>query len=297
MLTTKFAPAIGRFLLWQRSRKHHKGYLALGLKSVKTDFEGIPVHYYAGISEKPPLILLHGFLDSSHTFRRIIPALLKRYSVYAFDIPGFGASKMPHIRELWHIDAIARILSRFCFEYLKLKKTHVLTHSLGGLIAVHMFIYEKSSGRTDSVRYTDMIAPGLLRMPPKMRDEVRRQMYPESESEVRHLLLKMFQNPPVLHSFAMHGLLYQWRNAGFDYLAKNTILLENSVFFSPGQLKKAKIPMRIYWSEDDRILPHGILKSYIKAGFKPLILEGCGHAPQLEAPEVLLKKFKKVKLL
>ena len=49
----------------------------------------------AGNSDKPTLLLLHGFPSSSHMFRDLIPLLAEQYHVVAPDLPGFGFSDAP----------------------------------------------------------------------------------------------------------------------------------------------------------------------------------------------------------
>lgn len=45
------------------------------------------------LGEGPPVVLVHGTLWSSWTWRRVAPRLAKRFSVYVFDLLGFGASE------------------------------------------------------------------------------------------------------------------------------------------------------------------------------------------------------------
>ncbi len=57
---------------------------------------GVDVFYReAGPRDAPTLLLLHGFPNSSHMFRDLIPELATRYHVIAPDYPGFGYSGQP----------------------------------------------------------------------------------------------------------------------------------------------------------------------------------------------------------
>ncbi|MDO7485181.1 hypothetical protein Q5O89_02995 [Peribacillus frigoritolerans] len=40
----------------------------------------------------PTLVLLHGFLSSSFSFRKLVPYLIKEYNVISIDLPPFGQS-------------------------------------------------------------------------------------------------------------------------------------------------------------------------------------------------------------
>lgn len=49
----------------------------------------------AGSITAPPLLLLHGWPTSSHTFRHLLPLLAPHFRVIAPDMPGFGFTKAP----------------------------------------------------------------------------------------------------------------------------------------------------------------------------------------------------------
>jgi len=63
-------------------------------KTAKVD--DIDVFYReAGCSDKPVVLLLHGFPTSSHMYRNLIPKLSESYYVIAPDLPGFGSTQVP----------------------------------------------------------------------------------------------------------------------------------------------------------------------------------------------------------
>ena len=45
------------------------------------------------------MLLLHGFADTADSWRRVVPGLLRTHRVVAIDIPPFGRSGQPPIRE------------------------------------------------------------------------------------------------------------------------------------------------------------------------------------------------------
>ncbi len=51
--------------------------------------------YYRRMGEGPPVVLLHGFPETSYAWRKVMPALAKRYTVIAPDLRGCGASDRP----------------------------------------------------------------------------------------------------------------------------------------------------------------------------------------------------------
>ncbi|KPL55470.1 alpha/beta hydrolase [Prosthecomicrobium hirschii] len=60
------------------------------------DVDGLEVFYReAGDSNRPAILLLHGFPSASHMFRDLIPELADRFHVVAPDLPGFGLTEQP----------------------------------------------------------------------------------------------------------------------------------------------------------------------------------------------------------
>ena len=48
----------------------------------------------AGLEGRPVLLLLHGFANSSHYFRHLMPLLANRFHLIAPDLPSFGFTKV-----------------------------------------------------------------------------------------------------------------------------------------------------------------------------------------------------------
>lgn len=55
---------------------------------------GTKLHYLTA-GHGPALILLHGYAETSLMWRPIMPALAKRFTVIAPDLPGIGDSDVP----------------------------------------------------------------------------------------------------------------------------------------------------------------------------------------------------------
>ncbi len=60
----------------------------------RAEVNGIRI-YYRRAGEGPPVVLLHGFPETSYAWRKVIPALAERYTVIAPDLRGCGASDHP----------------------------------------------------------------------------------------------------------------------------------------------------------------------------------------------------------
>jgi pimeloyl-ACP methyl ester carboxylesterase len=80
------------------------------LHKVKAD--GVNIFYRAaGDTSAPVVLLLHGFPTSSFMYRELIPRLADRYRVIAPDLPGFGFTEVPAVRNyVYTFDAFTEAL-------------------------------------------------------------------------------------------------------------------------------------------------------------------------------------------
>jgi pimeloyl-ACP methyl ester carboxylesterase len=93
--------------------------------------DGVTLHYLTG-GHGAPLILLHGYAETSRMWRPIIPALAKRFMVIAPDLPGIGDSEIPASgldmkAAAIRIHALARSLG--------VQKAEVVGHDIGLMVA------------------------------------------------------------------------------------------------------------------------------------------------------------------
>lgn len=93
--------------------------------------ERLSMHYVeAGHGE--PLILIHGWPQSSHCWHKVMPALAEKYRVIAPDLRGFGASDktcLPLSRAQLAADIISLL------DALDIKQAHIIGHDWGGMVA------------------------------------------------------------------------------------------------------------------------------------------------------------------
>ena len=103
------------------------------VESRYVDTASLRVHYlHAGEPGNPPVVLLHGFPQTSHMWRHQIAALADRYEVFTPDTRGFGRTAKPRIR------LTRDILGRDVVELLDaldLERVRLVGHDWGGIIA------------------------------------------------------------------------------------------------------------------------------------------------------------------
>jgi len=86
----------------------------------------------AGAAALPPLVLLHGFPNSSRGFRKVIPALAPGARLIAPDLPGFGGSEP--LRSV-SFDAIAAAIEEL-LEHLGVGPRYLYVHDFGAPVAL-----------------------------------------------------------------------------------------------------------------------------------------------------------------
>lgn len=293
---------MGRLALAYRRFMIHRRILRSGMRHAHVNHAGTGLRwsYYYRCSGRPPLVLLHGFLDSSHTWRRLFAALSERYDLYAVDVPGFGSTALPPVRELWRIQAFARNLGRFLFDEsgLDLQNATILSHSMGGMIAAHLvrqlpLITRRRPG-TAPVKELHLIAPGFVKLSARERDERRRTLFPRTPAEVRELLRRLYSaNLPELGLPVILGLLEEWSQPGYHYLAENTIEDEDEIFFRPAEVGTLGVPVSLYWGDDDGITGIELARRIVKAApqIRLAVIPGAGHALHLDRTEEMLAAF------
>jgi pimeloyl-ACP methyl ester carboxylesterase len=118
------------FLLTGHARAETAGSAqAIASRTAKVD--GLDFHYLTAGSG-PPLILLHGYAQTSHMWESVIPQFAKRFLVIAPDLPGIGASAIPENgldmkTAAIRIHALARSLH--------IQKASVVGHDIGLMVA------------------------------------------------------------------------------------------------------------------------------------------------------------------
>ncbi|MBE7437341.1 MAG: alpha/beta fold hydrolase [Spirochaetales bacterium] len=288
----------GRLLLAIRALKQHYRLRRSGYVSQRHKADGVCIHSYrrtpaAGSSTDRPMVFLHGLLDSARSFRYLARHLEDR-PLLLVDLPGYGRSSLPAVRELWHLPVMARLL----YRYLEGMATpfELVTHSMGGLLALQMLSFAKTLGRPLPVVRLHLIAPGLLPLRPEDREYRRKLFYPESAAVVADLLSHLYHSRlPEIPSSVLRALCSEWNQEGYHYLAWNTIEMEKDIFFTIQRIQRLtqRIPLHFYWGKEDRIIPWREGRTLArKVGGTFDLFPECGHAIHLEDADKLARTLR-----
>lgn len=246
--------------------------------------DGLKINYKIG-GAGVPILILHGWESSSDKWQKVGEFLVQNnFLVIIPDLPGFGKSSLPPIP--WTVSDYLELVVKFV-EKLYAKNDisghfFLLGHSFGGRIAIKFgAVYpEKISG------FILCSAGGIIS---KKRAKVKF-FYLLTKSG------KIFFSLPILRGTQNFVRKALYRLAGTrDYLRASPLMRETmkkiiSENLIP-YLSKIKISTLIIWGAKDKILPLGdarIIKEKIQNSTLEII-PNVGHAPNLEAPEMLSK--------
>jgi pimeloyl-ACP methyl ester carboxylesterase len=258
-----------------------------------------------GDPKNPPVLMIHGMGSWSELWRETMIALSENgFYAIAADLPPFGFSQRPDPTQLKSVDQAMRLID--LIENLGLKKVHLLGHSFGGGATLHTALLipdqiislnlvdvavsiEKSD---DSVQAESSLLDSFFEMQ-WIRDRIF-----ESTVTNPHLTktlfslfvydskcitdekVKVIQSPMRIEGTTHY--LGDWlgifiSNAD-DQLYQDFIENRN----------KLLMPIHFIWGEEDTVTPLSRAEFLQKEfpGSSLDIMNGIGHIPQLESPEV-----------
>lgn len=243
------------------------------------------------IGSGPPLVLLHGLLDSHRTWRRTAYLLADRFRVLMPDLAGHGWSGRPDAPYTlsWH----AQVLSSW-MRAIGVAQAHVCGHSFGGGVAQWMLLEQRRR-----VARLALVAPGglgrhvalgmrLASFPylgRRITPVVLRAALPTAlrtfsttfghmEPEEIDLFVRMQSIPGTDRGFqrSLEGVI----NPFGQHM--QTIHRAHEVASMPATA--------LFWGTRDPILPLRHSKAILRAfsGVTLTTYEGCGHYPHLDKP-------------
>lgn len=253
--------------------------------------------YVAGGAGQP-VILLHGLGHASSTWDEILPHLARHFRVYAVDMLGCGRSDKPRIEyNLW---ALATY-TRYFMDALGIERAHVVGHSLGGGIALHI-----AWQYPERVNRLALVATGGL-------------------GRHVHLLLRLVSLPGT--SLILAGIaspvwllvlkrrftrlaaplarekLGMWMRLGqaetrwaFLRMLRSACTIRGQRVSALDRLHLVRHPILLIWGERDKTIPstHARRAAPLIQNCQLAVLPDCDHYPSLERPEavaLLLEHF------
>lgn len=111
----------------------------------------------------PPMILVHGVPATHSLWRPLVGELARHRTLYAIDLPGFGASRAPEDPRDLELPRLARAILDFAALH-RLARFDLVGHSFGGAISAAV-----AAEAPERVTSLSMIAPMGHEIPPAAR--------------------------------------------------------------------------------------------------------------------------------
>ncbi len=241
---------------------------------------GVNLEYVEkGNKDATPVIFLHGFSDSWHSFETVMKMLPPDLHVISVSLRGHGNSSKPN--EGYHPKDFANDLSLFIGEK-KLGASIIAGHSMGGQIAQQFAISYPSLTRALVFIDTDAYFadnPGFT----DFTNEISKFEKPVSYSFARDFQLSTLAKPidslqlALFIDESMKLPLHVWKEAAAGLVAED---------FTK-HLSSIEVPVLIFWGSKDMIC-FKVDQENFSTNLKNerlIVYEGTGHALHWEEPE------------
>src|SRR5262245_36120979 len=242
------------------------------------------------------VILIHGLGSNKTTFFETVSALTPQHTVHAIDLPGFGSSSKP-LRAPYDAPWFARSVTRF-MDAMAIERAHLVGNSLGARVAIEVGLREP--GRVQSL---SLLCPSMAWRRRRHFVPIVRLLRPElaaiphsfGGSLVRQQFWSMFSRPERIHpsaaDVAVEEFLRTYRSVNARVALRDSarhIYLEEPN--GPGgfytRLRELEPPAMFVWGDEDPLVPPAFSRYVSDAlpSARQVVLEQCGHVPQVEHP-------------
>ena len=229
------------------------------------------------------LVLLHSLLTDRSVFDRVAPALARKHRLTLVNLPGYGASSPAGTDIESYADRVADTLKALRLP----RETDVLGNGFGGFIAVMLALrHGEAFGKL-------VAAPALAGFPEAAKAPFQRMASAVSSQGMAAVLDAAIQRmlPPA----------FAERNPGVVAERKQALAKADPACFATACLALAKLdlsaasksirnPTLVMVGSEDATTPPALARELAAKipGAKFQELRGCGHCPQIEAPEAFV---------
>jgi len=210
---------------------------------------------YELVSEKPPILLIHGFASSIYTFYPLIPRLQEHFSIIAMDLPGFGRSEKS-ASFVYSLENYAKVIMD-CIEFFNVKEVHIAGHSMGGQIALYAarshperikkLVLLSSSGYLKKANKAQKLCTYLPFFPYYVKKKVH-------SKNVEEYLENVFYNRSLITENHVKEYAIPLKDEGF-YISLMRLLRYREGDLPSNELKNIRIPTLLLWGEEDKVVP------------------------------------------
>ncbi|MGP9765288.1 alpha/beta fold hydrolase [Halomonas sp. AOP13-D3-9] len=239
-----------------------------------------------GAEVNPLVVLAHPLGMSQAVWDDVIPALLPRYRVLTWDLPGHGASQAVSGAQITPVDLAAEALA--LAELAGAKRFHFAGTSIGGVVGQQLIAEHGDRLLSATLTNTGAVIgnPDLWNT---RAGRVRHEGLAAMSEEIvpRWFAPAAFEASPALKA----GWCTQMGRGDDESYAQLCEMLGRDTFTGKLAAKQAKV--QLFGGSEDMATPPATLEALAaELGDAPLeIFDGVGHVPAVEAPTLFAQKL------
>jgi pimeloyl-ACP methyl ester carboxylesterase len=243
------------------------------------------------------VLMIHGLGAAKSSFFDCAALLAEAgHRVHAIDLPGFGGSSKPPTAPYtatWFAKTVCGVM-----DELDIASAHLVGNSMGGRVALEIGLR-----RPERVQSIAALCPAVAFVKRDFHPVVRL-LRPElgllphklRRGMVERQLWSLFCDPDALDPSVADVVVDEFQriygSAGARvafYASARNIYLDRP--FGRGgfypRLAELEPPALFVWGSHDKLIPAGFRRHVAEAlpGVEQIVLDGCGHVPQIERPE------------
>ena len=239
------------------------------------------------------LVLIHGYLSSSFSFRKLVPFLEKQFAILSIDLPGFGQSEKS-LTFNYSLHNYGALLLDVLKE-LKVQDAVLVGHSMGGQIALQAALQN-----TEVVKKVIGLAAAGY-MGPVKRSLVLASYLPFfshilkiyfKKKDIAVNFSQITNKPDLITQEMMDGYIQPLDSIAF-FKSLIKLMRDREGDLPPDQLQNIQQPVFLMWGDEDRIVPPRIGERFVKdlpnVHFK--IFHKAGHLLPEELPEEIAQEI------
>jgi len=240
-----------------------------------------------------PLVLIHGMGSASTIWKSISPALSAHFEVITLDLPGHGATPYDPGQAMDPTSLADLVVTNL--DRLRITQAHFVGNSLGGWVGLEI----ASRHPTRVLTFTGLAPAGLILAPFTRINPLTaqsRQIAVSTRSIQKYLLKFMWAKRIGFASTSP-----RWRELPYEYALDAALAMGKSEGYFPAweaMLYRRfdspivpTIPLTVVFGDSDNTLPAHTWqeRSLVPAHTRWIILPNCGHAPQWDSPEEVVR--------
>jgi pimeloyl-ACP methyl ester carboxylesterase len=242
---------------------------------------------WARAGSGPPVVFCHGTPFSSRVWWPYAEALAADFTVYLWDLPGYGRSSMEpghRVAADVHAQAFAALL-----RHWELERPQVVAHDLGGLVALRAHLVEEAA-------YASLFLADVVATPPSGSPFFR---------FVQENPTLLAQLPAYIHEAVVRAYVANASHRGLGVEELDALVepwsgeVGQAAFYrqiadydlalleeNERRLGELDLPVRILWGAEDSWIPleTGRRLAGLVPGAAFEVVAGAGHLVQYDAP-------------